>query len=103
MVVSRLVVDDLDRGGGCLAGCSCQAAGFVRGVDGDGAFDHAGVAASAPVRHEVIKDLAADHADQIDNGVRGGGEDAQSGGELVTGGVEAGAVGIDRVGSGRRR
>jgi len=54
----------------------------------------------------VIKYLAADQADQIDHSVRGGGEDAEGGGELVTsrgeGDGEASAVGID-IGSGQDR
>ena len=63
---------------------------------GDGAFHDAGGGPQPPVGHEVVQDVAADGADEVDDGV---GDDPGGVDELVAGGVqgdgEAAPVGID--------
>jgi hypothetical protein len=53
-----------------MAGCADAAAGGVRGVDGDGAFDHSRAGAGASGGQQVAEDLSAEFSDEVDQQVK---------------------------------
>jgi len=95
-MLSRVAVgEDLDRDGGLEGGSSGAVACGAGDVLGDRSFDHPRGGPQPPGGHEVVQDVAADDADEVDGGV---GDDAGGLDQLVPGGAEsdgeAGAVGV---------
>ena len=96
MLSKAVTCEDVDVDGGLVAVCPDTTASVAGDVLGDCSFDDAGVGPQPTIGHEVVQDVAADGADEVDDGV---GDDAGGLDELVAGGVEgddeAAPVGVD--------
>ncbi len=68
-MVSRVSTgEDVDGEGGLAAWFSGAPAGTAGDELGDRSFDHAGVGSESPGGHEVVEDVFADDADEVDGG-----------------------------------